>query len=72
MTSKKFKVYYSLDNPDPEKAGKQYKPSRPDMLVMNNNGIFFVYSGEAYYPSITTLTRKIGNYDIIWKEQNDS
>lgn len=64
---KKFKVYYSKDNPDPDKAGKLYKPTGKDMLVMNNNGIFFVYNGETYYPSIRRLSDKIGNYDIVWE-----
>ena len=31
---KKFKIYYGKDNPDPEKAGKRYKPTGMDMLVL--------------------------------------
>ena len=37
---KKFKVYYSTDNPDHEKAGKRYRPTGKDMLVMNSAGVF--------------------------------
>ncbi len=70
MTRKKFEVYYAKDNLlNPDKAGTQFIPKHPDMLVMNNNGIFFVYSGETYYPSISKLVEEIGNYDIVWKEQ---
>ncbi len=63
---KKFEIYYSAYNPDPEKAGKRYKPKDKDMLVMNNQGVFFVFNGEEYYPSIMPLVTKIGNYDVKW------
>lgn len=65
---KKFKIYYCKYNPDSEKAGNQYKPSGKDMLVMNSDGVFFVYNGETYYPSITPLVNKIGNFDVEWLE----
>lgn len=65
---KKFSIYYSADNPDPDKAGKRYNPSGKDMLVMNSQGIFFIYNGEIYYPSITSLSHKIGNYDVVWED----
>ena len=65
---KKFEIYYSTDNHDPTLAGKKYKPTGKDMLVMNNAGVFFVYNGETYYPSITPLVHKIGNYDVKWLE----
>ena len=64
---KKFKIFYSKDNPDPEKAGKQYKASGKDMLVMNAGGVFFVFNGERYYPSIMELSSRIGNYDVVWE-----
>ena len=67
---KKFKIFYSKDNPDEAKAGKQYKPSGKDMLVMNNNGVFFVFNGEPYYPSIWPLAYRIGNYDVVWNDDN--
>lgn len=65
---KKFKVFYGADNPYPEKAGKRYKPTGKDMLVMNSAGVFFVFNGETYYPSIRPLVDKIGNYDVVWKD----
>ncbi len=63
----KFKIYYSKDNPDTQKAGKQYHPHGKDMLVMNNAGIFFVFNGSPYYPSIRPLVDEIGNYDVKWE-----
>lgn len=65
---KKFEIYYSTDNHDSALAGMKYKPTGKDMLVMNSAGVFFVYNGEAYYPSITALVDKIGNYDVKWLE----
>ena len=65
---KKFEIYYSTDNRDSTLAGRKYKPIGKDMLVMNNAGVFFVYNGEAYYPSITPLVERIGNYDVKWLE----
>jgi hypothetical protein len=64
---KKFKVYYSTENPNPEKAGNRYKPTGKDMLVMNSAGVFFVFNGETYYPSIRPLVDKIGSYDVVWE-----
>jgi hypothetical protein len=63
---RKFKVFYGSDNPDANKAGKQYKPTGKDMLVMNGAGVFFVFNGETYYPSIMPLVLKIGNFDVQW------
>lgn len=71
MMRKKFKIYYSKDHPNPELAGKRYKPSGKDMLVMNDGGVFFVYNGEPYYPGIMSLVNKIGNYDVVWEEVNN-
>ena len=66
MSSRRgFKIFYSKDNPDPEKAGKQYKPGNK-MPVMNSQGIFFVYSTDAYSASISRLSDEIGNYDVVW------
>lgn len=65
---KKFEIYYSTDNQNSTLAGKKYKPTGKDMLVMNNAGVFFVYNGEPYYSSITPLVEKIGNYDVKWIE----
>ncbi len=65
---KKFKIYYCKNNPNEELAGKRYNPKGKDMLVMNGQGIFFVYNGETYYPSIAKLSDKIGNYDVVWSD----
>lgn len=67
---KKFKIYYSKDNPDLSKAGQMYKTTGKDMLVMNADGIFFVFNGETYYPSIRKLVDKMGNYDVVWSENS--
>lgn len=63
---RKFKIFYSKYHPDEGKAGTRYKPTGRDMLVMNSGGVFFVYNGEDYYPSICSLVDKIGNYDVEW------
>jgi hypothetical protein len=63
----KFEIYYCEHHPDKEKAGTRYKPRSHDMLVMNSSGVFFLYSGEQFYPSIAKLVDKIGNYDVKWK-----
>ena len=65
---KKFEVYYPKDHKNPELAGTKFKPSGKDMLVMNSNGIFFLFNGETYYPSIRPLVNSIGNYDVVWKD----
>jgi len=65
---KTFQIFYGANNANPELAGKRYKPSGKDMLVMNSQGIFFVYNGETYYPSIRKLSDKIGTFDVIWKD----
>lgn len=67
---KKFKIYYSKDHPDKTKAGTLYKATDKDMLVMNSDGVFFVFNGETYYPSIKPLVDKIGNYDVEWLDSN--
>lgn len=68
MTRKKFQIFYPVDHHDHTLAGKQYKlTDSKDMLVMNNQGIFFIYNGETYYPSIRKLSDTIGNYDVKWE-----
>ena len=64
----KFKIYYSKDHADPSKAGTLFKPSGKDMLVMNNQGIFFLFNGEPYCNSISKLVDRIGNYDVKWND----
>lgn len=63
---KKFKIFYSKDHCDASKAGQRYKPAENEMVVMNSSGVFFVYNSEPYYPSISKLSDKIGNYDVVW------
>ncbi len=68
---KKFKIFYCKNHPDPSLAGTQYKPKGKNMLVMNNQGIFFEYCGDTYYPGISKLSDKIGNYDVVWSDDTD-
>jgi predicted RNA-binding protein with PUA-like domain len=67
---KKFKIYHSKNNNDPLKAGKRFKPAKNEMVVMNSGGVFFVYNSECYYPSITKLSDKIGDYDVVWSSKD--
>jgi hypothetical protein len=63
MSRKKFKILYPKDH---ELAGKEFKPGPKKMIVMNSNGIFFIYSGETYYPGITKLSNILPKYDVYW------
>ena len=65
---RKFKIMYPDDYYDEDKRGKPYKPDPKKMVVMNGQGIFFVYSGEEYYPSIRKLSDVLAKYDVIWKD----
>ncbi len=66
---KKFKIFYPQGHSDPERAGKQFKPKDPQgMLVMNSSGVFFIYNGRDYYPSIHKLSEEIGSYDVVWAD----
>lgn len=64
---KKFKIMYSNDHHEIDKRGKPYKPPANSMVVMNGQGIFFLYIGEEYYPCITPLHDILPTYDVIWK-----
>lgn len=46
--------------------GEQYKPSEQHMVVMNNQGVFFLVGMHQYYPSVRRLSDAIGNYDVVW------
>jgi hypothetical protein len=61
----KFKIYIINE------AGEQvrYKPNKGEMLVMNSQGVYFVYNNEPFYPSITRLYDKIGNYIVVWEKE---
>lgn len=63
---KKFKILYPMDHPDESKRGTAFKTKGKDMLVMNNEGIFFIFNGETYYPSIRKLTYDLPKYDVEW------
>jgi hypothetical protein len=64
---RKFKILYPQDYHDPDKAGKQFETrSSEDMLVMNSSGVFFIYNGRTYYPSIRKLSDEIDSYDVVW------
>lgn len=63
----KFKIMYPQDHHEPEKRGKPYRPPAKSMVVMNSAGIFFLFNGEAYYPSIRKLSEVLPKYDVVWK-----
>jgi hypothetical protein len=56
---KKFKIYQN---------GELYKPTGKNMIVMNNQGIFFLVYMEDYYPYVRRLSDVIGYYDVKWEE----
>lgn len=65
---KKFKIMYPNDYyTEEEKRGKQYKSKGKDMIVMNQDGVFFMFNGERYYPSLCPLHDVLPKYDVIWK-----
>ena len=64
---KKFKIMHPDDHPDETKRGKPYKPPAKYMVVMNGGGVFFLFNGEPYYPSIRKLSDVLPKYDVIWK-----
>ena len=64
---KKFKILYPMDHEDESKRGKPVKLEGKDMLVMNSKGIFFIYNGETYYPSIRKLSDVVRKYDVVWE-----
>ncbi len=57
---KKFSIYQN---------GEKYKPSGQCMVVMNNQGIFFLVGTQPYYPSVRRLSDVIGNYAVVWNEE---
>ena len=64
----KFVIRYPKDHPDSDKAGKKYKPPSLGMVVMNDSGIFFLFRGDPYYPSINRLSDVLPKYDVEWVE----
>ena len=65
---KKFKIMYPEDHPDADKRGKPYFPPPKGMVVMNGSGVFFLFIGEDYYPSIRKLSDVLYKYDVVWSE----
>jgi len=64
---KKFKIMYPDDHVDESKRGQPYKPPVNCMVVMNGSGVFFLFKGEQYYPSIRLLSDILPKYDVVWK-----
>jgi hypothetical protein len=58
---KKFKIYTS--------TGK-YKPAKGDMIVMNSEGLVFLVQFD-FYTNIRPLHEVIGNYDVVWNDDNE-
>jgi hypothetical protein len=65
---KKFKILYPSDH---EKAGQTYKPPNRKMVVMNQAGVFFLFTGEDYYPYIQHLSEVLPKYDVVWLQDQD-
>jgi hypothetical protein len=59
---------YPEDHHEPEKRGKPFLVTGKDMIVMNNSGIFFIFNGEQYYPSIMPLSMRLPRFDVVWEE----
>jgi hypothetical protein len=62
----KFKIMYPSDHHEIDKRGKPYKPPNNSMVVMNSQGIFFLYVGAEYYPYIKNLSDVLPTYDVVW------
>jgi hypothetical protein len=61
---------YPVDYPIADLRGKPFKPaSNKDMVVMNGSGVFFIFNGEEYYPSIRKLSSVLHKYDVVWKSK---
>jgi hypothetical protein len=41
----KFQIMYSQEHHEPEKRGKPFKTQGKSMVVMNDQGIFFLFNG---------------------------
>ena len=58
---KKFKIYTN--------EGK-YKPAKDAMIVMNSEGLFFLVQFD-FYAHVRPLHEVIGNYDVVWNDDNE-
>lgn len=62
MSRKKFSIIL-------ERTGKKYKPDIGEMIVMNNEGSFFLLCGLGTWDlCIKRLDEVVGNYSVIWKD----
>lgn len=68
---KKFVIKYPKDHFDEEKRGKKYKPPEGHMVVMNTDGVFFLYNHALFYPSIKKLSKVLPRYDVEWVEKSE-
>jgi hypothetical protein len=41
------------------------------MVVMNSQGVFYVYNNEPFYPSIMRLYDKIGHFEVVWQKDQE-
>lgn len=58
---KKFKIIDAS-------TGEKFKLSEGQMLVMNNEGIFFLIGGtKDYYMGMRKLSDVCPRFDVIWK-----
>ena len=58
---------YPEDHHEVEKRGKPFHTTGKDMVVMNGSGVFFLFNGAQYYPSIQPLFKVLPKYDVVWK-----
>jgi hypothetical protein len=70
MRKHKFKIMYPSDHHDSSKRGQPFKPASKEMVVMSGGGVFFLFNGEEYYPSLRKLSSVLPRYDVVWKEDN--
>lgn len=59
---KKFKIY--------KESGELFKPKDKAMVVMSSQGIFFLVDMSDYYISVRKLSEKIGNYNVVWNDED--
>lgn len=52
----------------PQNTGKKYKPEKGEMIVMNNEGSFFLVCGLGTWDLyVKRLDEVVGNYSVSWK-----
>lgn len=66
----KFEIRYPNDYHDENLRGKRYKPGNKKMVVMNSDGIFFVFGTDGYYSHICKLSEVLPKYDVVWRNQD--